>query len=105
MIDIEQIGYKIKEIRKSKKISQEKLAEKVLMNTRSILRIENAQTIPNLDTLNKIAKALDVNITDFFETKIFKNKKEIIKDINKCLDLMSESELKKFHKAVYNYIH
>ncbi|MCD7879247.1 MAG: helix-turn-helix domain-containing protein [Candidatus Gastranaerophilales bacterium] len=105
MINLELIGHRIKEIRKSKKISQEKLAEMVSMNTRSILRLENAQTIPTLDTLDKIAKALDININYFFENETIKNRKEIIKDINSCLNLMTDEELKKFYKAVYNYIH
>ena len=57
MTDLNHIGTKIKEIRKRKKISQEKLAELVSMNNRSILRIENQQNLPTLETLAKIAAA------------------------------------------------
>ena len=105
MLDIELIGHKIKTIRKQKKISQEKLAEIIEMNTRSILRIENGQTIPTLDTLLKIAIALNVDIKDFFETDTIKNKQEIIEEINNILINMDETELQKFYKSVYNYVH
>ena len=106
MQNIELLGLKIKEIRKRKRISQEKLAELVGMNTRSILRLENAQSIPTIDTLSKVTMALDVNIVDLFETNTNKNNKnEIIADINSCMNNMSLEELKNFYKAVYYFIH
>ena len=67
MFEISLIGKKIKKIRKQKKISQEKLAEMISMNHRSIVRIENAQVVPTLETLGKIAEVLDVKIADFFD--------------------------------------
>ena len=105
MYNLNLIGQKIKEIRKKKKISQESLAEMVEMNTRSILRIENAKTLPTLESLNRIASALDVDISDFFNTKCLKTKKEIITDINNCLEAMTNEELNMFYKSVYNIIH
>lgn len=105
MFDTESIGIKIKEIRKRKKISQEKLAEMVSMNHRSIVRLENNQTIPTLETLEKIAVALGVRISDFFEDKTVKKRNDIIKDINDCVETMSDEELKNFYKAVYYFIH
>lgn len=105
MFDTESIGIKIKEIRKRKKISQEKLAEMVSMNHRSIVRLENNQTIPTLETLEKIAVVLGVRISDFFEDKTVKKRNDIIKDINDCVATMSDEELKNFYKAVYYFIH
>ncbi len=105
MFDTESIGIKIKEIRKRKKISQEKLAEMVSMNHRSIVRLENNQTIPTLETLEKIAVVLGVRISDFFEDKTVKKRNDIIKDINDCVAAMSDEELKNFYKAVYYFIH
>jgi len=99
------IGKKIKEIRKSKKISQEKLAEMISMNHRSILRIENAHTIPTIETLSKIADVLDVKLIDFFETQEFEQKDKIIEDINNCLQKMSDKDLKSFYKSIYYFIH
>ena len=67
MFELQLIGRKIKQIRKQQKISQEKLAEMICMNHRSIVRIENAHTVPTLDTLNKLATVFNVKITDFFD--------------------------------------
>lgn len=104
MYNSELIGKKIKEIRKSKKISQEKLAEMVAMNTRSILRLENAQSSPTLETLEKVADALNVDIKVFFETETLESRSAILENINNSLNKMSDSELKTFYKAVYHFI-
>ena len=103
MDDLKQIGLTIKKLRKKKKISQESLAEAISMNYRSIVRIENQHNLPTIETLDKIAKALDVKITDFFETPAFKNKQEIISKINTIAEKMSFEELEKFYKAFYNF--
>lgn len=104
MENIELIGLKIKEIRKKKKISQEALAEMVNMNHRSIVRLENQHSIPTIDTLDRIAKALDVNIVDFFATETTKSRIDIIKNINVFMEKMSDDELKNFYKAIYYFI-
>lgn len=104
MYNSELIGKKIKEIRKNKKISQEKLAEMVAMNTRSILRLENAQSSPTLETLEKIAEALNVDIKVFFETETLESRSAILENINNSLHKMSDNELKTFYKAVYHFI-
>ena len=105
MYNLDLIGQKIKDIRKRKKISQEKLAEMVDMNHRSIVRLENSYSKPSIETLEKIANALNVNICDFFETETIKNRAQIIDDIKNCIDSMSDEELKTFYKAIYYFIH
>jgi len=105
MDNLQNLGLKIKEIRKKKRISQEKLAEMVSMNTKSILRLENAQNIPTLETLSKISRVLDIKIADLFEIQEFQNREDIIQDISNCLKKMNDEELKKFYKSVYYYIH
>jgi len=95
------IGTKIKEIRRKRKISQEHLAEMISMNHRTILRIENSHTIPTIETLDKIAKALSVDLADFFAVEHLQNRKDIIQNINETLEKMSDSDLKSFYKAIY----
>ncbi len=103
MRDLKLIGQKIKQIRKKKKISQEKLAEMVSMNHRSIVRVENAQTVPTLETLRKIANVLDVDIVDFFKTETLGNKEEIIEKIIDYLNNATETDVKTFYNAVYSF--
>lgn len=104
MFNSDYIGTKIKEIRKRKKISQEKLAEMVGMNQRSIVRLENSYSKPSIETLEKIAAALEVNIVDFFAAEPVKSRVQIIEEINNCIKKMSDDELKHFYKAVYYFI-
>ena len=99
----ESIGAKIKALRKKRKISQEALAEMISMNHRSILRIENQQALPTLETLDKIATALNIDIIDFFEMSNFENKQDIIDGINQIMDKMSFSDLEKFYKSIYYF--
>ena len=103
MTDLNHIGTKIKEIRKRKKISQEQLAELVSMNNRSILRIENQQNLPTLETLAKIAEVLDVPITDFFEGSCPQNRQEVIANVNALMEKMNDKELQTFYKAIYHF--
>lgn len=103
MKDLNYIGIKIKEIRKRKKVSQERLAELVSMNTRSIIRIENRKNLPTLETLAKIAEVLEVSISDFFEASTPINKQEVIDNVNLLMKKMDDKELQTFYKAIYHF--
>ena len=56
----------LKEILSEKKITGKDLAKRVGLTETSISRIVNGGQLPKLETLFKIANALDVNIRDFF---------------------------------------
>lgn len=60
---------KIKELRIKKGFSQEELAGKSGLSVRTIQRIENNDTIPRGESLQRIATALQVKIEDFFYRK------------------------------------
>lgn len=62
-----EIGNKIKELRKKKGFSQEELAENSRVNLRTIQRIENNENEPRGKTLNLICHALDVNAEDLLD--------------------------------------
>lgn len=54
------LGKNIKYFRKERELTQEELAEKVGVSLEFIGRIEIATSKPSLDTLFKIAKALNI---------------------------------------------
>lgn len=62
-----EIGKKIKEVRKKKGLSQEELAESAKVNLRTIQRIENNESEPRGKTLNLICEVLDINIEDILD--------------------------------------
>ena len=59
--------YNIKEIRKSKKMSQEELAEKSGVSRMIIVRLESGEEVATkTTTLIALAKALDVPVSKIF---------------------------------------
>jgi transcriptional regulator with XRE-family HTH domain len=62
-----EIGKKIREIRKQKGLSQEELAESAKVNLRTIQRIENNESEPRGKTLNLICDVLDINAEDILD--------------------------------------
>ena len=63
------LGSKIRDIRKKKNFSQEYFSELVEMNPRQIVRIENGESFPTVENLEKIAKALDTTIQELFHNE------------------------------------
>ena len=61
-IDYKLLGLKIKEIRKSKDLTQDDLAEMVSCNTSHISNVENNHTKVSLNVLLAIANALNTSI-------------------------------------------
>ena len=62
-----EIGKKIREVRKKKGLSQEELAESAKVNLRTIQRIENNESEPRGKTLNLICEVLDINAEDILD--------------------------------------
>jgi transcriptional regulator with XRE-family HTH domain len=60
-------GEKVKAIRKSQDVSQEKLAELAELDRTYISDIENGKRNVSIETVFKIAKALDKPMVSFFE--------------------------------------
>ena len=61
------LGTRIKELRLSKKMTQNDLAVHCDFEKASMSRIEAGKTNITVLTLHKISKALDVEINEFFE--------------------------------------
>lgn len=60
-------GEKVRSIRKSQNISQEKLAELAELDRTYISDIENGKRNVSIETVFKIAQALNTPIISFFE--------------------------------------
>lgn len=65
--DLKKLGINIKFLRKSKGLSQEKLAEMIKKSRNYIGMIERAEVNTPIATLFDISKSLKINIKDFFE--------------------------------------
>jgi len=60
------LGDKIREIRKSKNLSQEHIALLASLSPAHLGQIERGNKKPTVETINKIAEALDVTVIDLF---------------------------------------
>lgn len=67
MKEEEVFGILIKEIRKNKSLSQEKLAEKTGLDRTFISSVETGRKIPSLISICKLAKGLDIKLSDLFK--------------------------------------
>jgi transcriptional regulator with XRE-family HTH domain len=70
----EQVGQKLRALRKSHKFSIRALAERSNLSLNTLSLIENGKTSPSVSTLSLLAQSLDVPITAFFESSDQKKK-------------------------------
>ena len=64
------LGKNIKKYRKEKNFTQEKFAEIIGIDPKNVSKIENGNNYPSAETMTAIAKALNMDIYEFF---IFEN--------------------------------
>jgi len=65
------IGQKIKELREKAKISQKDLAYSADLDRSYIASIESGQRNVSIINIEKITKALNVTVKEFFSDKLF----------------------------------
>lgn len=104
MNDRKLLGRKIQEIRKKRGFTQEKLAELVNMEQNSISIIESGRNFPTLANLEKIAAALNVRLSDFFNYEYFSSQEELKDFIFHTIENMDERELAHLFKYIRNVI-
>jgi len=63
----ELLGMRVREVRKLRGLSQERLAEKVGVDPKQISRIEGGKSAPSLDSLEAIARSLQVEMKDLLD--------------------------------------
>ena len=95
MIDQMKIGAFLRELRKKKELTQEQLAEKFGVSSRSVSRWENGNTMPELGILVELAEFYEVDIKEVIdgERKSESMKKEEKETLRKVADY-AETEKK-----------
>jgi len=63
----EKFGKRLREIRKNKGISQEKLSKRAGFDRTYVGKIERGERSPSLETIEKLADALEVEILELFK--------------------------------------
>lgn len=94
------LGKRIKELRKKKGLTQEQLAETIDMEQNSISVIESGRNFPTLGTLEKIAKVLNVELSDFFNYEYLEDIDTIRETTTDKIQNMDEFQLRQLFKFV-----
>jgi transcriptional regulator with XRE-family HTH domain len=91
------LGQKVRQLRKQQKHSQEQFAELVGIDPNSVSRIECGVHYPSLDTLEKIAKVLKVEMRDLF---LFSSKESPEELRTYLVQTASELDVEKLREVV-----
>ena len=96
------VGRRIKEIRKKRGFSQEKLAELVDIEQNTLSYIETGNNFCTAETLEKIIKALDVEPKELFDFEHYKDNVILLEEINRMLKNTPDKipEIYKIIKAI-----
>lgn len=73
-MDIDKIGKFISERRKSKKLTQEQLAEKLNISDRAISKWERGICLPDASIMLKLCKILDINVNELLSGEMLNEK-------------------------------
>lgn len=101
-MDQKKTGALLKELRKEKNLTQERLAETLGVSNRSVSRWENGNTLPDFDLLLELAKIYDVGIDEILtgERKVKIMDKETEETIYQVAEYTAE-EKRKLTKRIH----
>ena len=77
MINQVKIGGFLRELRKEKELTQEQLAEKFGVSSRSVSRWENGNTMPDVTMIPAIASFFGVSTDELFDFNLFETEKQV----------------------------
>lgn len=99
-----EIGGKIKKAREAKGLTQKEVALTVNMDQSQYSKIEKGKTDPSSSTLEKIAKALGLTLSELFASDdIFKDESSYDKSLMeklRLIDMLDEEE----KKSIFNIV-
>lgn len=94
------IGARLKSLRESKKLTQEKLSEKVDINPVHLSNIERGVANPSLALLIRIAKALEVELWEIFDYGHEVSTTELKKTLSQLTKELNEDRLRSVVKVI-----
>jgi transcriptional regulator with XRE-family HTH domain len=97
---LEKLGERLKTLRKSHGLSQQKLAAKAGFDYRYVGFLEQARINPTIKTLEKVARALSVHVCDLLPDAGEKGKRPDSIKLNER-ELLQAKIMRNLHKADY----
>ena len=94
------LGQRIKELRKRNKMTQAALAEIIGMETTNLCKLENGGQLPKEENIEKIAKALKVNVKDLFDFGHMKSRQSIQDELIQIIETANRKDLEMYYKLI-----
>ena len=104
MQDIELLGKRIKEVRKSRGLTQDALSEKIGIDSKHLSRIECGKNRPSIELLYKISAVLNIEPYRIFQNEHLQGKHELIKEITGALSNSPEEKVRLFYKILFDIL-
>lgn len=98
------LGCRIKELRRSKGLSQDQLSEQIGIDPKHLSRIELGKSFPYMETLEAIAKALQVELKDLFDFSHLEARAIDKNQIEELLDGLNQDKLRLVFKVVKSMV-
>ena len=98
------IGTRIKELRKAKNLSQDLLSESIGIDPKHLSRIELGKSFSSLETLEGIAKVLQVDLKDLFDFSHLEAVEMDKKQIEDLLIGLDQEKLRLVFKVVKSIV-
>ena len=97
-------GENLKTIRKTKGYTQEELAIKIHVVRQTISKLEKGLSVPDADTLSKLADVLEINVSELLGSEIKEetDKNEIAKQLAKISEQLAVKNRR--HKRIWKVI-
>lgn len=92
------LGLRIRELRKTAKLSQEQLSEIICVDPKHMSRIELGKSFSSLDTLEAIARTLKVEIKDLFDFSHLEAQADDKKRLDDLLADVGQDKVKLIYK-------
>jgi transcriptional regulator with XRE-family HTH domain len=96
----ELIGRRIKEARQAKGLSQEALSDKIGMSAKYLSSVERGKENPTLDTLIKLADALEVETSELFNYQHRRSPEELRQLVSRLMDEGHDEKLRLMAKII-----
>ncbi len=98
------LGSRIKELRRNKGLSQDQLSEEIGIDPKHLSRIELGKSFPYMETLEAIAKSLQVELKDLFDFSHLESREIDKKQIEELLDGLNQDKLRLVYKVVKSLV-
>ena len=100
MVERQQLGKRIKELRSKKKLTQEKLAERAGLHWKYLGEVERGIPTISVENLNKIAFALDVPLTALLDIETELSREEMTMEVIKMMNESDGEQVKTIYRIL-----